>query len=89
MFAMIRRPSDKTPGSTENFESTRTPSDRLVACVPLLHGDPQIRASLRARASRTPSPVMATVSGQGVGTNHGALLLGGDAAETWFSDRVG
>ena len=60
MFAMILRPSDKTPGRTENFESTRTIcATAFVACVPLPIAMPR-SASLSASASFTPSPVIAT-----------------------------
>ena len=60
MFAMMRRPSATTPGSTENFESTRTIcAMAFVAWEPLPMAIPR-SASLRARASLTPSPVMAT-----------------------------
>ncbi|SIA63041.1 Uncharacterised protein [Mycobacteroides abscessus subsp. abscessus] len=60
MLAIMRRPSERTPGSTENFESTRTIcATAFVACVPFPIAIPR-SASLSARASFTPSPVMAT-----------------------------
>ena len=58
---MTRRPSARTAGRWENFPSSRTIwATALVAWAPLFMATP-MSASLMARASFTPSPVMATM----------------------------
>ena len=60
VLAMTRRPWDTTPGRAENspLRSTRR-ATAFVAGAPLPMAIPK-SASLRARASLTPSPVIAT-----------------------------
>ncbi len=60
MLAMTRRPSATTPGITENSLSSSTIwATARVAGAPLPMATP-MSASFRAKASLTPSPVMAT-----------------------------
>ncbi len=56
MLAMMRRPTERTPGSTENFESTRRPCAKPLGLRTVAHRDTQQGSALSARASLTPSP---------------------------------